>query len=188
MDGESALSRRNIKILQEKLKRPWLKVIRAPTKSYQAERFIRTIKFKLAEFCKRDKIHIAKGWRSRLSEVVKYCNNKLVLENGMKPSQVNSKNFLSVEQAINDQIMSPLIKPENNKFKFAIGELLFIKARALTFPDKLGLKRSIKGYNSDVKAIVLDREIRVTGRGSKFLTPYYKLENRGWFRESDCSR
>ena len=188
MDGESALSHRNIKILQEKLKRPWLKVIRAPTKSYLAERFIRTIKFKLAEYCKKDKIHIAKGWRDRLSKVVKYCNNKLVLENGMKPSQVNSENFLKVEQAINDQIMSPLIKPDNTKFKFSIGELLFIKARALKFPDKMGLKRSIQGYNSAVKALVIDREIRVTGRGSKFLTPYYKLESKGWFRESDCSR
>ena len=99
----------------------------------------------------------------------------------MKPSQVNSENFLSVEQAINNQIMSPLIKLENNKFNFSTGELLLIKARALTFPVKLGLKRSIKGCNSDVKAIVLDQEIRVTGRGSKFLTPYYKLEKKGWF-------
>lgn len=188
VDGEAALSQRHIKELKEKINRPWLKVIRAPKKAYLAERFIRTIKFKLAEFCKKDKIHIAQGWRSRLKKVVKFCNTKLVLENGMTPSSVTLENFLSVEQALNPEIMAPLSNPDARAFKFKEGEILTIKDRALNFPDKIGLKRSVQGYNSAVKDLVVAKEIRVTGRRSKFLTPYYKLANQGWFRQSDLAR
>ena len=188
VDGEAALSQANIKVLRKKINRPWLKILRAPKHAFLAERFIRTIKFKLAEYCQKDKIHISKGWRKHLPKVVSFCNSKLLLRNGLKPSDVSIDNFLSVEHAINNKIMASLSKPAAKEFKYKLGEILIIKARALQFPDKLGLKRTIEGYNSNVKDMVEDREIRVTGRSSNFLTPYYKLSNHGWFRQADLSR
>ena len=62
VDGGAALSQANIQVLRKKINRSCLKILRAPKHAFLAERFIRTLKFKLAYYCQKDKIHISKGW------------------------------------------------------------------------------------------------------------------------------
>ena len=71
-------------------------------------------------------------------------------------------------------------------YKYQIRQKLFIKERALIFPDKLGKKRSLWGYKSTTQGVVDKRKIFSTGRKFTFLSPYYNLGNKlGWFREKD---
>ena len=52
--------------LKLKLKKPYLKFIRAPKHAYMAERYIRTIKTKLAEYSRQAGLHIQKSWKKNL--------------------------------------------------------------------------------------------------------------------------
>jgi len=186
-DGEAAVSQKNVNILKEKINRPSLVVMRVPKKSYLAERFIRTLKTKIAEYCRRDKVHLFKGWRKALKEAVQYCNTKLLLPNKMRPIDVNLKNFLKVQDEINP-LLASLNFVDKKKFKFSLGDRVYLKKRALTFPDDMGAKFSLSGYNSETKDTIVDREFKSSGRNAQFLSPYYKLENlKGWFREKDLS-
>ena len=183
VDGEAALSVRNIQKLKKNVEKPWLKVIRSPTKAFLAERTIRTLKTRLAILCEKAKIHVGLGWRKQLQKAVHYCNTELKLENSLRPIDVNINNFLKVEDEINP-ISAPVTNPKPSRFKYQIGQKLFIKERALIFPDKLGKKRSLFGYKSTTQGVVVQRKIFSTGPRLKFLSPYYNLGN-GWFREKD---
>ena len=185
VDGEAALSVRNIQKLKKNVEKPWLKVIRSPTKAFLAERTIRTLKTRLAILCEKAKIHVGLGWRKQLQKAVHYCNTELKLENSLRPIDVNINNFLKVEDEINP-ISAPMTHPKPHRFKYQIGQKLFIKERALIFPDKLGgKKRSLFGYKSTTQGVVVQRKIFSTGRKFTFLSPYYNLGNNGWFREKD---
>ena len=70
-DVEAALSAKNIKALKLKLKKPYLKLIRAPKHAYMAECYIRTIKTKLAEYWRQAGLHIQKSWKKNLPKVIK---------------------------------------------------------------------------------------------------------------------
>ena len=83
VDGEAALSVRNIQKLKKNVEKPWLKVIRSPTKAFLAERTIRTLKTRLAILCEKAKIHVGLGWRKQLQKAVHYCNTELKLENSL---------------------------------------------------------------------------------------------------------
>lgn len=184
-DGEAALSVKNIKALKLKLKKPYLKLIRAPKHAYIAERYIRTIKTKLAEYARRDGLHIQKSWKKNLPKVIKYLNARPILPGKLAPQDVNLSNFINLELKVNQNISAPLLTAQAHDFKYKVGEKVWLKDRALKFPQPLGIKRSLQGYNSTVASEIVEREIRVTG--GHWLSPYYKLKKGGWFREADLS-
>lgn len=185
-DGEAALSPKNISTLKTQLKRPYLKLITAPKHAYIAERYIRTIKTKLAEYARKAGVHIQKSWKKDLPKVVKYLNARPILPGKITPQEVNLSNFLNLERLINKEISSPLMTAKDTDFKYKVGQTVWIKDRALKFPQPLGIKRSLVGYNSTISALILAREIRVTGQN--WLSPYYKLKGKkSWFREADIS-
>ena len=81
------------------------------------------------------------------------------MENSLRPIDVNINNFLKVEDEINP-ISAPVTNPKPRRFKYQIGQKLFIKERALHFPDKLGSKkRSLFGYKSTTQGVVDRRKI-----------------------------
>ena len=184
-DGEAALSVKNIKALKLKLKKPYLKLIRAPKHAYIAERYIRTIKTKLAEYARRDGLHIQKSWKKNLPKVIKYLNARPILPGKLAPQDVNLSNFINLELKVNQNISAPLLTAQAQDFKYKVGEKVWLKDRALKFPQPLVIKRSLQGYNSTVASEIVEREIRVTG--GHWLSPYYKLKKGGWFREADLS-
>jgi len=184
-DGEAALSVKNIKALKLKLKKPYLKFIRAPKHAYMAERYIRTIKTKLAEYSRQAGLHIQKSWKKNLPKVVKTLNARPILPGKLAPQDVNLANFLNLELKVNRNISAPLLTAQAKDFKYKVGEKVWLKDRALKFPQPLGIKRSLQGYNSNVSSEITEREIRVTG--GNWLSPYYKLKRGGWFREADLS-
>ena len=184
-DGEAALSVKNIKALKLKLKKPYLKLIRAPKHAYMAERYIRTIKTKLAEYSRQAGLHIQKSWKKNLPKVIKYLNARPILPGKLAPMDVNLTNFLNLELKVNQNISAPLLTAQAKDFKYKVGEKVWVKDRALKFPQPLGIKCSLQGYNSTVASEITEREIRVTG--GNWLSPYYKLKRGGWFREADLS-
>ena len=187
-DKEAALSRRNVSGLVKALNRPELVFVRSAVhKAWIAERGIRTFKTRLAVLCKKAGLHIAKGWQKFIPQALAYCNTKIVLSNGMTPRQVNLKNFAQVEQQLNPAFHAALVG--SHAFKYKVGASLMIKDRALTFPEtKFTPKRSLFGYNSGTRGTVIRREVKSTGPLSKYLTPFYELDNGlGWFREKDLA-